>query len=83
LPSQIFVEVLHVPTHVAGPVLADHPDDPVDRHTPHRRLAKAAIGQAAIPILLTASPPAPKLPLRTPQKLTRFLCRKFLVLPAL
>jgi len=74
LPPQVLVEVPHVPTRVAGPVLVDHPDDPVDRHTSHRRLAKAAIRQAAIPLLLIAAPPASKLPLRTPQKLTRFLC---------
>jgi hypothetical protein len=82
LALQIFVEVLHVPTRVAGPVLADHPDDPVDRHTPHRCPAKAAIRKSGLPFLLIAAPPTPELPLRAPQNLTRFLRRKFLVLPA-
>jgi hypothetical protein len=61
LPPHIFVEVLHVPTRMAGPVLAKHPDDPVDRHPPHRRPAKAAIRKSGIPVLLIAAPPTPEL----------------------
>src|SRR6516164_2328167 len=65
-----------------GSVLANHPDDLVDRHTSHRRSAKAAIRKSGMAFLLIAPTPTPELPLRTTQKLTRFLRRKFPVLPA-
>src|SRR6202043_2451629 len=75
LPPQIFVEVLHVPTRMAGPVLAKHPDDPVDRHTSHRRLAEPTVRKPSKPVLVIAPPRPAELPFRAPNKLARLLRR--------
>jgi hypothetical protein len=69
LPPQIFVEMLHVPTRVAGPVLAEHPDDLVDRHPSHRRLAEPTVGKPGKPVLLIAPPIPAELPFRASNKL--------------
>src|SRR5499427_8947291 len=81
LPLQMLVEMLHVPAHVVGPVLTQHPGDLVDRHTPRRRLAKTPIRKPGKPILFVTTPIAAELPLRHPQNLTSLLGRKFLALP--
>ncbi len=82
LPLQVLVEVLHVPTHVVGPVLAKHPDNLVDRHPLARRLAKTPIRKPGQPILRETLPVTPELPLRHPENLASFNCRKLLALPA-
>ena len=69
LLPDVLVKMLHVPAQVMRAVFAQHPHQLVDRHPTHRRLAEAAIGKSANPILLVAPTVPPKLPLRASQKL--------------
>src|SRR5947209_11763676 len=50
LPLYMLVEMLHVPVHVLGPILTQHPGDLVDRHPLRRRLAKTPIRKPSQPI---------------------------------
>jgi len=81
LPLYMLVEMLHVPVHVLGPILTQHPGDLVDRHPLRRRLAKTPIRKPSQPILFVTTPITAELPLRHPQNLTSLLGRKFLPLP--
>ncbi len=75
LPLQMLVEMLHVPPHVVGPVLTQHPGDLIDRHPLRRRLAKTPIRKSCHPILFVTTPVTAELPLRHPQNLTSLLRR--------
>jgi hypothetical protein len=82
LPLDVLVEMLHVPAHVAAPILTQHPSNLVHRHPLRRGLAQPTIDKPSQPILLVAMPVASELPFRHPQNLASLKRRKLLALPA-
>ena len=81
--TQVVVEVLHRPAHVAGPVLLQHPLDPIHGDPPRRRLAEPAVEQTVEAFGLIAASVAVKAALAHPQQLHRVVRRQTLRIEAL
>ena len=63
--------MLGVEVEVAGPVLLQHPLDPVHRYRPARGAAAPAVDQTLDAVRLVLVPQPPEVPLRYPQHLRR------------
>ena len=69
--AQMVVEMLHIPTRIAGAVKGQHPRLLVRRHPPRRCLAEPAVHKTLQPLFLKAVAVAAELTLRYPQNLAR------------